>query len=271
MSTPVRSGFRLAGPDVTAPVYAHPPLVESWLGIEFGEGNEWSLADSEALCSALGPEWPGIWKPYSEGSLTGRQLTNVMADRALRLTPHGFSFGWLGHGGERYPRYEAVRDGFVSVSDAIRQLAEETSKSVVPTRYSRAGGNPAMRSGPLRWSVCYVNRIPRGTVWSTPGDWTFFNLWQPAPLKGLGVDPIGFHGQWDFALEAERGHLKIEFQHTAATAPDESVWIKLTTSGPVDDAETLFDGMDFGREVIVRSFNELVSTDAKNFWGVRSR
>ncbi|MBS0203425.1 MAG: hypothetical protein JSS49_11035 [Planctomycetes bacterium] len=257
MSTPVRSGFRMAGPEDAPTAYAHPPLVESWLGVEYSAESEWSSADSDTLRAALGPEWPGTWKTYTQGSVTGRQLTNVMADRALRLTSHGFSFGWLGHGGERYPRYESVRDGFVTVLDANRQLAANPAKSVVP----------------VRWTVCYVNRIPRGTVWSTPGDWSFFNLWQSAPLKGLGVDPVGFHGEWSFALEAERGELKIRFYHQVDSATDEteSVWMSLTTSGPVDDPETLFDGMDYGREVIVRGFNELVSADAKNYWGVRPK
>ena len=52
----------------------------------------------------------------------------------------------------------------------------------------------------------------------------------------------------------------------------ENVWINLTARGPVEDAETgVFDGLDYGREVIVRSFNDLVSPDAKKYWGVQLR
>ena len=257
--SPVRSGFRLAGPDATPNVYAHPPLVESWLGIDFAADVALSAADAESLRGALGPEWPGTWTEFSSDKVVQRrQLTNVMGDRALRLTSRGFSFGWLGYGGERYPRYESVRDGFVAVLVGLRTLAGRDGKTPVPQR----------------WSVRYVNRIPRGTVWSTPGDWTFFALWQAGPLKGLGIDPAGFQARWDLPLEAERGNLTIEFRHDCTEMTDEtdSVWMTLTTSGPVDNADTsLFDGLDYGREVIVRSFNELVSTEAKSFWGVRGR
>lgn len=260
MSTPapVRSGFRMAGPDVPVAIYAHPPLVESWLGVEFSEPTGLSVADSAKLRTALGPEWPGAWKPVSQGIAPhGLQLTNVMGDRALRLTSRGFKFGWLGYSGERYPQYESVRDGFVTVLDAVRKFPGEAGTGLIPQT----------------WSVCYVNRVPRGTVWCTPGEWTFFNLWQPGPLAGLGVDPIGSRARWDFPLDAERGHLTIEFQHSLEKSDDaEAVWLCLSASGAVEQAETsLFDGLDFGREVIVRGFNELVSTDAKTYWGVRSR
>lgn len=257
--SPVRSGFRMAGPDAAPAVYAHPPLVESWLGIDFVTDVALSAADCDALRVALGPEWPGAWNEVASASAPHeRQLTNVMGDRALRLTSRGFSFGWLGYGGERYPRYETVRDGFVAVLDGLRTLAARSGKVPVPQR----------------WSVRYVNRIPRGTVWSTPGDWAFFALWQPGPLKGLGTDPTGFQARWDLPLDAELGSLSIEFRHASAelTEETENVWITLTTSGPVDNADTsLFDGLDYGREVIVRGFNELVSAEAKTFWGVRAR
>jgi uncharacterized protein (TIGR04255 family) len=249
----------MAGPDPVPAVYAHPPLVESWLGVDFAEPVELVSSDADALRAALGPEWLGTWQNFFDGPVPhGRQLTNVMGDRALRLTPRGFSFGWLGYGGERYPRYESVRDGFVAVLDAVRTLA------------GRGGRTPV----PQRWSVRYVNRIPRGTVWSSPGDWTFFALWQPGPLQGLGIDPAGFQARWDLPLDAERGNLAIEFRHASAETTDETdnVWLTLTTSGPVDNAETgLFDGLDYGREVIIRSFNELVSAEAKTYWGVRPR
>lgn len=254
--TPVKSGVRVAGPETTPTVYAHPPLVESWLGVDFAVSLDYSDADRRALRETLGPEWPGAWKEIS-GSITsqGMQLTNLMHDRALRLTSRGFSFGWLGHTGERYPRYESIRDGFVAVLDAIRSLEVRGGKTCQPRR----------------WSVRYINRIPRGTVWSLPGDWDFYTLWQPMPLKGLGFDPTGFQARWDLALEGERGSLTIEFQHVPADDV-ESVWMTLTASGPIDDSETsLFDGLDFGREVIVRSFNELVSDAAKSYWGVQLR
>lgn len=251
MPLPVRSA-----PDATPTTYAHPPLVESWLEVDFAQGVQLTDADSRKLRDALGPEWPEGWT--ETGHHSEWQLTNVMNDRALHLTSQRLAFGWLGYSGERYPRYESVRDGFVVVLDAVRKLATEQKKSLVP----RA------------WSVRYVNRIPRGTVWSSAGEWDFFSLWQSDAVKSLGIDPEGFQARWNLPLEADRGLLVVEFRHVAGDSSEEldNVWITLTTSGPLDDLDaSLFDGLDYGREVIVRSFNELVSTDAKTYWGVGER
>ena len=256
---PVRSGFRVASPDVLAPEYAHPPLVECWLAVDFVEGKERFELDAVALRERLGPEWFGSWQVVDDDSKTDdRQLGNVMSDRAVRLTARGFAFGWLGYQGERYPRYETIRDGFVATLDAVRDVARRAGRDL----------------SPRRWSVRYVNRIPQGTVWMSPGDWSFFRLWQPVPLKVLGIECDGYKGRWELPLEAERGTLTVKFRHGANDLADEldNVWITLQTKGPVDGADTeLFDGLDYGREVIVRAFNELVSLDAKTYWGVTRR
>lgn len=249
---PVRSGIRAAGSDVPAATYAHPPLVECWLETSFGTNSALIDADFAPIIARLGPEWPQRTLPRP--ATTDLRFSNTMGDRALHLSAQGFGFGWLGHSGERYPRYEAVRDGFVAVLDLVRDVVQ-------------------LRKGTFSlqtWSVHYLNRIPCGTVWSTADDWSFFALWRPETLKSLGVDAVGAQGRWELPLEGKRGRLTIQFRHDEVPSNGVcSVWIELTASGHVDDSESsLFDGLDFGREVIVRSFNELVSADAKAYWDV---
>ena len=256
---PVRSGFRVTGPEVSPPEYAHPPLIESWLAVDFVEGQDRFELDAATLRERLGPEWFGSWQVVEDDSRSDdRQLGNVMGDRAVRLTARGFAFGWLGHQGEHYPRYETIRDGFVATLDAVRDVACRENRDLTPRR----------------WSVRYINRIPQGTVWMTPGDWSFFRLWQPVPLKVLGIECDGYKARWELPLDAERGTLTVKFRHASSDLSDglDDVWITLQAKGPTDGADTgLFDGLDYGREVIVRGFNELVSLDAKTYWGVSRR
>lgn len=256
---PVRTGVRSSGADVASASYAHPPLVESWLAVDLVGGGEPLRQKAGSLHAALWPEWITGWKSVpNEASPEYLELINVMGDRALRLTAKGFEFGWLGYTGERYPRYEAIRDGFVAVLDAVRRISNHPTEPLISDR----------------WSVRYANRIPQGTVWSTPGDWSFFRLWQPDPLARLEIEPAGFRGLWELPLVAHRGTLTVEFRHVAASSPDEPncVWINLTAAGSVETGDTsLFDGLDFGRDTIVRSFGELVSLDAKDYWGITAR
>jgi uncharacterized protein (TIGR04255 family) len=261
-ATPLRSGFRFGSVDLPNE-FAHPPLTEAWLGVEFAPPTDFSKIEAQEWRQRLGPEWPAVWQligaaeRHSLGmSPVEKQLRNVMNDRAIRFTPCGFSFGWLGHDGSRYPRYEAIRDGFVATLDAVRDVVPQIGQHV-------------------RTSVSYLNRIPVGTVWSSARDLSFFRLWQPNPLKKLKIDAEGFAGCWQFPLEAERGTLTIELTHESEpTSPQdvESLWLRITSNGPTDAEESsLFDGLDYGREMVVRSFNELVTADAKMYWGVAPR
>ncbi len=256
--TPLRSGFGFGTPEPPTE-FAHPPLIEVWLGIDFGPAACFDEITIEQWHHRLGPEWPAVWQSIGPSERHSprarkqeRQICDVMGDRAIRFSREGFCFGWLGHNGSRYPRYEAIRDGFVATLDAVHDVMPKLGL-------------------PTRWSVSYVNKIPQGTVWSTPEDWNFFRLWQPNPLRKLNIDPEGFSGDWQFPLIDERGTLSIELthEHNLIDADEpESLWLRMTATGPTDiDESSLFDGLDFGREMIVRAFGELVTPPAKQFWG----
>jgi hypothetical protein len=89
-------------------------------------------------------------------------------------------------------------------------------------------------------------------------------------LNKLKVEADGFVGRWQFPLEVERGTIAIDLSHEVplSDTDPEFLWLGITTSGPTDTHESaLFDGLDYGRETIVRAFGELVTPDSKQFWG----
>jgi hypothetical protein len=113
--TPLRSGFRFGSPELPHE-FAHPPLIEAWMGVEFAAPVDFTSVEASEWRKRLGPEWPAIWQSigpverHAPGTtLIERQLQNVMNDRAIRFSKQGFCFGWLGHDGSLYPRYETIR------------------------------------------------------------------------------------------------------------------------------------------------------------------
>lgn len=250
-SVPVRPGSRIAAADSV--IYEHPPLVEAWLSVEFAAPLPVDAA--ARLRGLLGPEWPGQTGSTMEskrgaGDEPRVQFTNAIGDRGVRVERSRLSFGWLGYQGERYARYEAVRDGLVALLACARSL------------------NPDLDLVATRWGVEYRNRIPRGTVWSTVGEWDFVTLWSVAAWKNLGADPAGLRVQWQSPLERPGNSFTVEMSHHAGTGNEdgECVWLTLSAEGPVSRPESLLDGMDHGRAVIVRRFNALVSPAAKAYW-----
>lgn len=260
--TPLQSGVRLVSPELPHE-FAHPPLIEVWLGVEYDDPVNFEPVEAMEWRRRLGPEWPPVWRTIGPVERHApavthveKQMQNVMGDRAIRFGPHGFSYGWLGYDGSIYPRYETIRDGFVATLDAVSDVL------------------PGIGS-PKRTTVSYLNRIPQGTVWTTVRDWSFFRLWQPSPLQKLGIVDHDVSGCWQYPLEGKRGTLRVEFSHESALMTPleiESVWLRITSASEISDEDgSLFDGLDHGREMVVRSFNELVTSEAKDFWGVLLR
>ena len=87
----------------------------------------------------------------------------------------------------------------------------------------------------------------------------------------MKIEADGFVGHWQFPLEGERGTIAIDLSHEVPLSHDtdpEFLWFGITATGPTETHESsLFDGLDYGRETIVRAFGELVTPDSKQFWG----
>jgi hypothetical protein len=245
-------------PRSSLPEYAHPPIVAATLGVFFRHPRAIFETGLKEYQERLGPEWLGEWEevaadaavPSADFGLTtsGRQLKNVLSDRAVRVDALHFAFTWLGTADARYPRYENLRDGFVAAWDL---WAEQNHLSTADL---------------CKWGVRYLNQIPQGTVWQTPADWSFFRL---RPVAD-GLAERMTSARWVLQTRELPEGLAVDW--TAASGPGSleppCLWIGLTACGEAGD---LLDGMDLGRAMIVQTFSELMSPAANAYWGLRRR
>jgi hypothetical protein len=168
-------------------------------------------------------------------------------------------FNWLGDGGEIYPRYEAIRDG----------LRWALSKF---DHFARDEGLGSLQ--PNQWEITYVNHVGKGTVWNDPQDWSFFLPLNPISRIPESLPLQSFGGEWHFESPPKQGRLHVEWRHGKQPDPkkSEDIVLTLTARGPasVDGSEALsvFDGLDLGRDAIVRSFKNLMSDSANQYWGL---
>lgn len=244
------------------PEYAHPPLVAATLGVYLREAMDITPQSLAEYQGQLGPEWIGDWTERPLDSVDGVadaglmsggwQLRNVLHDRVIHISQRHFAFTWLGTADTRYPRYENVRDGFVAAWDCFAEQQRTRVKDL------------------KQWAVCYLNRIPQGTVWQNPKEWSFFRLMPDSPrlleqltsahwlLKTPGVDE-GLSIDWNF-------------QSAPGSADDSTIWLRLTARGSVGvESSAVLDGMDAGRAAIVQTFSDLLSPAANAYWGLRRR
>jgi hypothetical protein len=287
------------------PQYAHPPLVQTTMAVEWAssaakvleepvicsdftcdQGDSEQMQPARGMSTAQGKRFPGIslaelvdqlgaeWSPVVDASTT--VVRNKMGDRQLKLTDEGIGYSWLGYDGGRYPKYEVIRDGFLRVLTAL--LNRESATGLAP-----GAGEELTSSGWLQaccWRVEYVNRIPKGTVWETPADWGFF---RPLGNGFKSVEPLvvaGFEGCWLLRFpEPYDGSLKVTWRHLSAddnrSNGIEQVVLSLIAEGTVEATgneeapfERLLEACDRGRAEVVSSFQRMTTSAAGEYWGI---
>lgn len=274
----------------TPPSYERPPpLVETVLGVQFDEIRGLGTAHLAAFWATLNrEEWPtatdaGLLDAQAErfddasGWAKGVQfrmmqqhpgcrvqIKNRDGDRMIQLQNGRFHVNWLGKGGGVYPRYKRVRDEFAALWAKFLEFVSPAHA-------------PSVRSN--QWEVTYVNQIPRGTVWTTPADWSFFRPLGGVPTIAGTIEGESFGGEWHFVIPPRRGRLHILWQHgreenegTQGQSQD-FVRLTLTARGPVeakdDPTAGIQEGLDLGHDAIVRSFRQLMSDSANQYWGLK--
>jgi uncharacterized protein (TIGR04255 family) len=268
------------------PDYTNPPVVETVLGVQFDRLKGFANAHLGAFWRMLDPiEWPAVsdapplqpqferfveaarWARGLQLQITpipqGRmQVKNRAGDRMIQVQNGRLHFNWLSVQGNDYPRYEAVRAGFVEQMERFLAYIHE------------AGLGPFQ---PNQWEITYINQLPRGGVWNTPADWTFFEPLRGIPTVEGVIEGEDFTGEWHFVIPEKRGRLHIEWQHALRALPNqpecEIIQLTLTARGPVESKEIglrpILEGLDLGRETIVRSFAGLMSAEANRQWGLK--
>lgn len=265
------------------PDYENPPVVETILGVQFEllpglrnahlggfwktlDTSEWStVADAPPLPPqferfAEAFKWaPGFHFQLTQDPASRLQIKNRDGDRMIQLQNGRLHFNWLGQPGQKYPRYEKVREGFVWALQRFTEfLAQEKLGEFRPNQ----------------WEVTYLNHIPHGTVWNTPDDWAFFRPLAPMPTVEGTIRGESFTGGWHFVIPDQSGRLHVEWQHHVKPEPEkqEIIVLTFTARGPIQQSEDALQavllGVDLGREIIVRSFREFMNDAANNYWGL---
>jgi hypothetical protein len=169
-----------------------------------------------------------------------------------------FLFNWIGVHGDPYPRYERVREQFIENFESFREfLSREQLGSLAPNQ----------------WEVTYLNHIPRDSVWANVRGWTFFrpvNVVEGIP-RLTSLESLA--GEWHYVIEPKRGRLHVQWQHGRRNG-QELIVLNLTSRGPIGKCPgesplpRILEGLDLGREVIVRSFGSLMDDRANKYWGL---
>jgi uncharacterized protein (TIGR04255 family) len=261
------------------PKYQNPPVVETILSVQFEPIPKLRSAHLGAFWSVLGSDWPvtedapplepqferfdakwaelGMRFKLSSLPQPRIQIRNAANDRMIQVQNGRFILNWLRVAGAPYPNYDAVRSDFRNCLEQFCDFLATDARLPLPTAN--------------QWEVTYLNHIPKGTVWNTPAEWDFFRPLQTRDGSISAALEI-FSGEWQYVIPPQRGRLHVRWRHGEGKDQQELVELNLTARGPCNASSLSFDpileGLDLGHETIVRSFRELTSTAANDYWGI---
>ncbi len=242
--------------ETSRPRYAFPPLIGVTLAVDLPDVATHATRLGTRDVTWLGPEWTPESSPRSPESRWSWR--SILGDRQVTLnsTTGRLCYDWNGRQGDVYPHYETLRDGLLQTWDAC-----VTACGSVPHGSAVTG-----------WSVEYVNRIPRGTVWQELHDLRFCR-WLTAPSRGpLPRAPLDIACTWSFGLPQSSGTLRVAIaveSEPAEQAPAALLVTLQAVGGADGPAETVADRLDAGRREIVTTFRDMMSAEANAYWGAR--
>lgn len=260
------------------PYFAHPPVIESVLGVHFDALKDFQNAHLTLFWQKLGEsEWPKAvdtlplepvverfgeeqtWAKKGAGirvtteTSTRLQIRNARDDRMVQVQNGRFHYNWRKVSPEdEYPRYLVVREEFDSVFERFREFVRERQLGELQ---------------PNQWEITYVNHIEQASLWRVPGDWhtVLPGLLSRGPAK---AKPESITGKWRFLLEPERGRLHVTLQHAKRLVDPktEVINLDLTARGPISREHGLDSGLNLGHEAIVNTFVAITSEQAHRHW-----
>jgi uncharacterized protein (TIGR04255 family) len=265
--------------------YDKPPVVETVMGIQFepvpgftnghlglfwahlGGRNQWPNASD---VPPLGQQFERFgdateWAPYDQirlgvSGIPSSRLQLRSNDRMLQVQNGRLVYNWIGSEGKEYARYETIRRQFDSLRESFKVfLAEQGLRAMSPNQ----------------WEMTYINHLPKSTVWNTVSDWSkvfSFHAIPPTEVNKCRLESVG--GNWVYEIEPELGRLHMQLRHGKDPKGTEILIFNLTARGPIKDAEgvdgNVDAGLNLGHEVIVNTFTELTSHEARSYWGQES-
>ena len=259
------------------PIFASPPVVKTQLAVQFD-------AIAKFRAAHIGVFWRDClgsgWRPVAE---TEPQPTQVETFETLELNPT--------------PADDLNSAGVFAVQAVFRNNDKDTvliQPNRLTVRCQRQGGgrtyaevrelfDPILAklgelsqviSGralrPDLWELSYLNVIPQGELWTSPGDW-------PGVLPGLfTAGPVvpdatysTFSGDWYFELPDRAGRLRLTASKSVSNRTGKlALLFGIRASGPLasEGPRDWRGGLDLGHEFAVRAFTSLTSEKAKQAW-----
>lgn len=266
--------------------YEAPPVVEVAMSVQFDPAPRFTIAHLGVFWFSLKEKFPnlktaqpivatnedfggsGQWIPPSlQLALTNEpqcrlQMSSSDDQWMCQIQFDRIVVNWRKRQQE-YPRFGATLNRFLELWGSLQKFFVDYKQEEVTPTY---------------WELTYVNRIPSGSLWSTPADWplVFPGLWGERFGCPNGLNLRGLRGQWVWDVDHEAARLYVDPSPARPDKGEDLLMLNLTARGiaaerenvkeAADHIEAITDKMHLGHNLIVLMFDAISSPKAKQHW-----
>lgn len=263
----------------TLPDYEHPPVVETYLGVQFAPLAQFSIPHFGLYWAKIREEYPEIQvqpplgpviEQFGSGVFvqpkvgvevvtvpelrcwfiekSGTMLTQVQRDR--------FIHNWRKRKpGDMYVHYARIKPKFTEEWNKFREFLDEAGL-----------GEPEVN----QCEMTYVNHIELGPGWNSYGELSkVVAFWSGTSSDNFLPAPESVNIGARYILPSQKGRLHIEMQPAITQEAKEILQLNLTARGKPESSnlQNILEWFDLGHEWIVRGFTDFTSKEMHNFWG----
>ncbi len=186
-------------------------------------------------------------------------IRNSSKTRLIQIQNGRLILNWTGESGGEYPRYETLRAEFLKHLEQLTDFLQKHHLQI-----------PIFN----QWEVTYQNHVPKMSIWRNASDLSFFKPLGSLPTDVDGCELEDVNTALAFVIPDMKGRLHVSVRRGKRSDSTEVVVLDFTARGPLLESEQpaterLLQGIDLGRETIVRSFRDLMSHEANCHWGLR--
>lgn len=265
--------------------FERPPLVETVMGVQFKRLPKLTTPFLALFWASLGDDWTNVeevaaqvpqYERFDDERSWGQlaqisfrvsdvpeiryRISNSRRTRMIQVQNGAIHYNWLGSGGQDYPRYAVVRPEFEDIVQRFSSFLDKRSIGTIEMD---------------QWEITYVDHFPKGTVWNSKEDWSRLLHGASVPYsiaEGLALDTVFLKSSYEIASRRGRLHIQVlhgQTQNPKANSRTEMLRVDLTARGPIDKQTSMVEGLNLGRNAIVKAFFNLTSQEAHDYWGYK--
>ncbi len=179
------------------------------------------------------------------------QYTNETNDRMVQLQPTRLIFNWMRRKSD-YPRFSTLHAEFQNVYDSWEKFSlSDGVGEIVPNQ----------------WELCYVNFIPQGELWQTPGDWHKISPMFVAQVPSF--EPLDFENrivQWKMLMPGNTGRVTLTAEQVKNEQSKLGLQLTITARGPASTINECHERLSAAHDIIIELFEKLITPEAIAHW-----